>query len=165
MNRKDIIIGIIILTIIAGGIYFWKRPPKTPLEIEKPSSVETTIEDKFKIELPDNAEKIQLKDVSGGTSSAMATRKFDNGSFNQVILADLPEPSQGEFYQAWLEKGNKGEAGYDLVSIGKLTIAKGGYLLEFNSNKDHSEYKKVMVSLEKKFDSSVEKIVLEGTFN
>ena len=163
MNRRDIIIGLVILVVIAGGVFFLKRPKQTPLEIENPS-VEQIIEDKFNFQVPDDADKAQLKDVVGGTSSGIAVRLMQNEKYSFTILADLPDPKVGETYQAWLTKGQEGQEGYGLKSLGSLQIAKGGYLIELSYLDDFADYKNVVVTLETKADSSPEKHILEGSF-
>ena len=51
-----------------------------------------------------------------------------------------------------------------VIPTGKLLLEKGGYILEFQSTKDYSSYKKVVVSLEKRLGKSPEKNILEGSF-
>lgn len=152
-RRKDILVGFVILIVLAGIVYFFnlrKSSLRVP-ENENPTieQVEGTIESKFKINVPDNIEKTQLVDVSGGDGSGIATR--------DEILVDLPDPEEGRFYQAWLEKDGK------LVSLGKMIVGKGGFLITY-SGSNYPSYNKVVVSLEKVFDSKMESKVLEGSF-
>ena len=73
-------------------------------------------------------------------------------------MADLPDPQAGKFYEGWLVMGEK------VVSTGKFMIAKGGYLLEYESSTDYSDYNMVVVTLEQKDDKTPEVHILEGTF-
>ncbi len=167
MKRKDLIIGGIILVILALGFYLLKNRSKTPeLEIsQSPSpSFEKELEETFKIEIPDDVEKIVLKDVTGGSATGLATRKYDEGLFTHTVIADLPNLQDQAFYQGWLIRGQEGEADYDLVSTGKLKVAKGGFILEFQSNKDYLEYQRVLITKEKVFDNVPEERLLEGSF-
>ncbi|MFC1710338.1 anti-sigma factor [Patescibacteria group bacterium] len=157
MNRRDIVIGLIILAVVAGIIY-WVRRPKPELEIPE-STVEETIEESFKIDIPDDVEKAELKDIAGKIATGIATRKFIDGKFTHTALVDLPDPAEGYFYEGWLAK----EDG-ELVSTGKLRVAKGGYLLEFSSDVDYSDYSGVVITLESKDDGKPEEHVLEGSF-
>jgi len=165
MNRRDIVIGIIILILVAGVVY-WRQRNKKVEEFKVPEtlSVEKSIEDKFKIEIPEDVEKAELRDVSGGNASGIATRKLDKGTFNLSVLVDLPDPERGKFYEAWLIKSEEGKVDYSLVSLGKLWLAKGGWMIDFKSQKDLSEYNKILVSLEEKSDKTLEKRILEGSF-
>jgi hypothetical protein len=158
MNRKDIVIGLVILAVLAA-IVFWVRKPKTnSLQLPQPTSIEQQMENKFNVQIPENVEKAELSDVSGGTASGIATREYKDGKFTLTVLADLPDLSDGNLYQAWLVNGDK------TVSAGQLTLAKGGYLLDFNSSTDYSSYNSIVITSESKLDMIPESHVLEGSF-
>ncbi len=150
VNRRDVLAGLLILIVLGVVIYMFAKPnvPKAPLTFASPKPLEI-IEDKFRLDIPDNVEKTELIDVAGGTGSGIATRN--------EILVDLPDPEAGKFYQAWLEKDGK------IVSLGKLTMEKGGWLISYNAA-SYPGYNKVIISLETKFDMNMETKVLEGTF-
>ena len=164
MKRRDIVIGSAVLLLLVGVVYY--RQSRKPQETKVPEtlSVENQLEDKFKVEIPEDVDKAELKDVSGGNGSAIATRKYEEDKFTSTVLADLPEVEAGKFYQAWLVKGKESEEGYETLSLGKLVIAKGGWMLEFQGNKDLSDYSQVLISLEEKSDTTPEKRILEGNF-
>lgn len=151
INKRDVLVGLLILIVLGVVIYMFARPnvPKTALTIPTPRPIEV-IEDKFNLQIPDNVEKTELNDVSGGTGSGIATRN--------EILVDLPDPETGKFYQAWVEDTNGNQ-----ISLGKLTMAKGGWLINYNSAL-YPGYNKVIVSLEIGFDKKIETKVLEGSF-
>lgn len=165
MNKRDIVIGVLILLLLSGVI-FWRQRSKPTEERKVPDtlSLEEELEEKFRLEIPEDVDKAQLKDVSGGNSSGIATRKFQEGKFTHTLLADLPEPEQGAFYEGWLLRGEEGSENFSIVSTGRLRLAKGGYLLEFESTTDYSDFDKVLVSLEKIADKNPEKHILEGSF-
>jgi len=165
MKNRDIVIGLAVLLLFAGVIYIRQRSkPKEEMVIPETLSSEETIEEKFNIQIPDNVDKAELRDVGGAGGSGIATREFENGKFSHSVLVDLPDPEKGYFYQGWLAKGTEGEGDYSLLSTGKLRLAKGGWMLDYTSSKDLSDYPKVVVSLEKAFDNALEKKVLEGSF-
>lgn len=148
MNRRDIVIGVVILAALSAVVYFWRKPTiDEELKVPQTLSVEDAIEDAFNIEIPEDVEKTEMVDISGGDASAIATRKFENGRFELNILADLPDAS----YAAEIEKDG------ETMSIGSLRIAKGGYLLEYRGNRDLSDYSTVRVT-------SGGEIILEGGF-
>lgn len=152
-NRKDVIVGFIVILVAVSGAYLYRylKKPKAVVSTQSPASYEfqKDFEDSFKLDIPDNVNSIELKDVSGGDSRGIAT---DN-----EILVDAPDPDTGFYYEAWLEK----ESG--LVSLGKLKIAKGGWLIEYDKSKNVGSTK-VIISLEEVNDNKVEKRILEGSF-
>lgn len=164
MKKKDIVIGLVVIALVLVLFYRLKTKEKQKKEPPPTPAVQEKIEESFNVEIPEDVEKTELKDVAGGNASGMATRKFENGVFSLLVLADLPDAEAGSFYEGWLVKGKVGETDFDIVSTGKLRQAKGGYLLEFKSAKDYSDYNQVVVTLEKKPDNLPEKHILEGSF-
>lgn len=157
LNRKDIITGaiVVIILIIAGSLLVRNFRNRAKNQLPLPTSVPTSQEiksnvaEKFKFTVPADGPSIDLRSVDGGDEQGLATET--------EVLADLSDPQMGEFYQAWLEKEGA------LVSLGKMTMAKGGWLISYNKDK-YKDYDKVVVSLEKTFDNKIEKKILEGSF-
>ncbi|MEK7061385.1 MAG: anti-sigma factor [Patescibacteria group bacterium] len=153
MGRKEIFVGLFVILVIIGIIFGVKKAKDAkvkPLVI--PTPVETQqLENKFNVTIPSDVEKINLQAAFGFEGMGIATRKFANGTFSHIVIADLPQPASGS-YKAWLIKDDTTK-----ISTGVLRLAKGGYLLEFTSNTDYSNFKKVEVKLG-------ERIVLSGSF-
>ncbi|EKE05694.1 MAG: hypothetical protein ACD_19C00182G0022 [uncultured bacterium] len=152
-SKKDVLIGFVIILIIIAGAFYYRiinnpkvLPSPTPVEI----SYQEDFENKFKFDIPDNANTLELKDVSGGNGRGLAT--------NKEILADVENPQSGYFYQGWIEDNDK------LTSLGKLIEAKGGWILKFPEI-SNTNNKKIIISLENKLDNKIEKRILEGSFN
>lgn len=164
MKSRDIVIGLVILVLLGGVIYFRQRNKEEELVVPETLSSEQTFEDKFNIEIPDDVDKAELGQVNDSGGTGLATRKYEDKKFTLSVLVDLPDPEEGSFYQGWLQKGAEGDEDYDLVSTGKLRLAKGGWMLDYTSSTDLSDHSKVIVSLEKTFDKTIEKKVLEGSF-
>jgi hypothetical protein len=146
MKTRDIVLGLIVLIVLVLGV-LWIKKVRTDraLRLQTTPSTEEKISNSFgDIQIPDDATKVELSDVSGGDGFGVATE--------DMVLADLPDPEAGTFYQVWIEKDGK------LTSLGKMRIAKGGWLLEGNVSD------KVIVSREKVFDSTLETKILEGSF-
>lgn len=163
MNRRDIITGVIILVLVVGAFLWLRNRPSK--EVSAPStSTQENIEKSFNLTIPDDVETADLIDVSAGDGSGVATRKYENGTFNHMVLADLPDLTQGSFYEGWLVRGKMGDKDFAYISTGKLRVAKGGYLLEFESSVDYSNYTGVVVTLEKVNDKTPETHILEGSF-
>lgn len=166
MKRRDIVIGLFVLVLLAGALYFRQRSqhPQEETRVPETLSSEQTFEEKFNVQIPDDVDKSELKDISGGNGSGIATRKFANNTFTHSVLLDLSDPQQGSFYEAWLIRGEENSENYSAVSTGKLRLAKGGWTLDFQSSTDLSDHSKVVVSLEKTFDKTIETRILEGSF-
>ena len=130
--------------IVAGVLWISKKAKTVKSPVSSPTpSIEQQIETKFKgLVIPDDSEKIELKDVSGGSGIGIATKS--------EILADLPDLANGKFYQVWLSKDSKN------ILLGHLTKAKGGYLLNYDLTK-FPGYNKVIVT-------SGSTHILEGSF-
>jgi hypothetical protein len=164
MERRDIVIGLVILLVLAGIVYWVARPKQTPIEDIEPSpSIEEQLEEQFNTEVPEDADKVELEDTSGGDSRGIAFRKIVGGALVLSFLADLVVPEDEAFYQAWVVK--EGEDGQEeMVSLGKLTPAKGGYVLEHSTQKDLEGYDTVIISKETVYDDQIEEKVLESSF-
>lgn len=165
MKGRDIVTGLVVVLIIIGGALLIKKNRANKLQsIATPiPSIEEKITNKFGgITIPDDAEKADLNDVSGGNALGIATREYKDNKYTLTVLADLQAPESGYYYQAWIAKNEGTNLAY--VNAGELRVAKGGYLVDFTSNKDFTEFKKVIVTLEKKSDLTPEKPILEGSF-
>lgn len=166
MNKKDIVIGFAILAVLVVVVFLLRRPGSnsvTLLPSPTPSS-EEKIESSFKVDIPEDVDKAELKDVSDTNAIGIATKKYENGRFTATVLADLPEPESGNYYQAWITSGELQKSDTKFVTLGRMRIAKGGWMVEFQSNSDLSVNKNVLISLEKTPDSIPEKHIMEGSF-
>lgn len=165
MKQREVIIGIIVVLLVAGVVYLRQRSrPKEEMQVPQTLSVEEELEQKFNLQIPEDVDKAELKDVSGGNTSGIATRKFENNRFTHTVLADLPNPDQGTFYEGWLVKGEVGQENFTLISTGRIKLAKGGWTLDFNSTINYSDHNNVVITLEKVADKTPEKHILEGSF-
>lgn len=152
-SKKDVIIGFVIIILIVAGVFYYKKIKTSKISVSPtPVSIgfQKDLEDSFKYNIPDDVNSIELKDVAGGNARGIATIK--------EILVDANDPESGFFYSAWLEKDN------NFILLGKLKVAKGGWLLEYDKSK-FQDFKKIIISLESKFDNKIEKRILEGSFN
>jgi hypothetical protein len=145
VKTRSIFIAFVVVVIAVAGVLLMKKNLKVN-KLLAPSvtpTIQQKIESKFLgLNIPTDAERAELKDVSGGSGIGLATRT--------EILADLPDPPKGQFYQARLEKDGK------TVLIGNLKIAKGGWMISYNSEA-YPGYNKVIVMLG-------DTHILEGSF-
>lgn len=153
MKARDIIIGLAVLVILITGALLIRRARNSKnLTAVPTSNIAQNVESKFPgLVVPENADRANLGDVSGGQGMGEAIRTFENGKFSLTIIADLPEPKAGEFYRGFLVSGDK------QILLGTLSTAKGGFLLDFTSTQDLTSYNKVVVTLG-------QARVLEGSF-
>jgi hypothetical protein len=162
MKTKDFITGLAVVAVVLSGYFLIKNNQnKKAIANSSPTpSIEQQITQKFgNIKIPENADKADLTNVvPGGIGMGEAARTYEKGKYALTVLADLPEPKAGYFYQGWLSDGKT------FLSLGKLRVAKGGYLVDFSATKDYTSYKKVVVTTEKIFDNTPETYVLEGSF-
>jgi len=152
MRRNEIFIGIFVILAIIGiaiGVKKAKKTTQLPLALPSPSTVEQ-IQKTFNVTIPAGMEEADLKAVGSIEGMGVATRKWQDGKFTLTILADLPSPI-GQPYRAWLENAEGAK-----IQLGTLRIAKGGYLLDFESAVNYPDYKKVVVAQAAN--------VLEGSF-
>jgi hypothetical protein len=135
---------VVIVAIVAGALVIKNRAKIVQKVSPSPTpSIQQQIQNKFNgLVIPSDQESIELKDVSGGSGMGLATRN--------EILADLPTLPNGEFYQGWLENNGK------TVLLGTLKMAKGGWILNYNSSM-YPGYNKVIVMVGGKH-------ILEGSF-
>jgi hypothetical protein len=144
MKTRNVVIGLLILVVLVTAAFVIKKSlTKKSLSVPAIPSIETKIEKSFGgIVIPDDVEKAELKNVDDGEGVGIATRT--------EILANLPDLNQGQSYQVWLEKDGK------QVLLGKMRIAKGGWILEYDSSK-YLGYNKIIATLG-------DKHILEGSF-
>lgn len=146
MSRKQFLIVLAVL-VVAAVVFFIISPrlsKKTPKIISTPTpSVEEQLQDKFKgLPIPDDTERIELKNVSGTEAMGMAGKN--------EIVADLPELSPGEAYRVLLGNGTK------TVFLGVMRQAKGGWILEYDLSR-YPDYKEISIV-------KGSNRILEGTF-
>lgn len=134
MKSRDFIIGFIVLVILVAGVLWiskYKNKATSNLPIETPN-ITSKIEKAFpNLVIPQGVERAELSDVNGGELVGVATRT--------EIIANLPAPSTGKYYQGWLEnKDGK------TVLIGNFKASKSGWILSYDAKK-YSGYDKVIV--------------------
>lgn len=164
-RTRNVLIGVVfVIVIILVTIFLVRRrgseklitvnsPLPTPV-----STFQENLKENFGITVPVSATKADLHDVSGGNQAGIVTKDSENGQSVYTVIANLEDPNPGYFYQAWVVKDS------DYVSLGKLELAKGGWMVTLRTSRDLSDHKTVWVTQEKTFDNVPEKHVLEGSF-
>jgi len=167
MKKNDVLVVAIVAFSLAALTYyyfFYQKQSEPQLRVSdvgpRELSVEDSIEERFRLEIPEDIEKTELHNRSNESVKGIATREFEEGKFFLTILANIPEGD----YHAALIRGNEGEEIFDIMPIGKLRVAKGGYLIEFQSNTDLSEYNHVVVSEDPITTTIPSELVFDGSF-
>ncbi len=164
MKALLIVIGMVV--VIGGGWYWLKKTvkPEEKAAVGNNMVVNERIVRKYeeaKLGLSDNSEKINLSSVGKIKGLGMAVREVSGEVFLHTILAELPDPEVGKFYEGWLVR----ESDKSVVYSGRLELRKGGWMLEYVGKKDLNDHKLVVVTLESKDDQKPETHILEGRFD
>jgi len=132
------------------------NPEGDPASTSAPADGETA---------PTNVESIVLRAKEGFTGEGTATRSTGaNGEYILEIIANLPPPAEGKFYEGWV-------VGSSVLSTGKLTQESedGAWSAVFtdDSDEDLYTYNEIVITEETEadgLDGKPEVHVLEGSF-
>ncbi|MFC1649646.1 hypothetical protein ACFL2C_02985 [Patescibacteria group bacterium] len=164
MKRHDVVVTVIVVVCVSALIYyfFYYEVPGEQLTLDETGpqalSVEDSIEESFQLEIPEDVEKVELQGTQN--SKAIATRDIRDGVTELTILADLPD---GEYHAA-LVLGSEGDDNFEILPLGNLGLAKGGYLIDHQSDSDLSEYNRIIVSSNPITSDIPEDLVFDGSF-
>jgi hypothetical protein len=147
LSLREFFVGLIVLGIVASVLILARNKTYMSEILVAPKPTPPTqakVEGMFNVKIPDDVEKTDLNDVSneGKVYSGIATRKFENNVFQLTILSDLPDVA-GRRYSAVLSKTEGDTSGK--IILGNLEAVKGGYILNYSSSQDLSDYKRVTV--------------------
>lgn len=160
--------GAVVLVVAGLGIFLYRQSRQAQPEIQLPSEDQTAQQradellESLDITIPDDATRVNLRDVTGGSAAGIATRTETGEETSQSVLVALPEPIEGEFYEAYLV--NPQDESADPVYLGKLRSIKGGWTLDYNLSEDQSMFNTIRITKEKMDDKQPEETILEGEF-
>jgi hypothetical protein len=155
------LIIVFIVVVIIGLGYWIFQPASTPEEIDDPEIIEqATI---FDIVLADNnSEIIELSAVDGSDSSGEAYRLIRDGKLYHIVIADLPEPPEGNKYEGWLVYPDP----LEFFSTGVMEKNdQGQWTLEYVGDSDSLKNYRATITLETIIDGIPEKHIIEGDFS
>ena len=165
--KREHWVGLVVVVLVIGGLWWWRGKRIEQSQVLPAEGEGVEIEDRaselarrFGVVLPDNLDRVGLKDVTGGVGGGIATRSYTDSKFELTVLAELAEPGKGEWYEGWLVRDEP----FSSIYAGKLRVAKGGFLLEFTEAMDLRDHVRVVVTVEKQDDRKPETHVLEGSF-
>ncbi len=167
--QRQRLFSILVVLLIAAGLFLFFRDGRVEDEISPGEQV--LVEDvsrelstQLGVTIPEDVERIALRDVRDEGATGLATRSYTDEVFSHTILAALPELIANTQYQGWLVRGSEGDGNYSVMSTGVLRVSKGGFLLEYSSSDDLRDYNQVWVTVEVESDEVPETRVLEGSF-
>ncbi len=105
----------------------------------------------------------KLGDVSGGNASGTASFSFKDGKYNMfATFANLPEPTNGDFYEGWVVR----KSPFEFISSGKLEKIDGTYTNTYSSGADLSGHNYYVLTLEPNDGNPAPaKHIVEGTMS
>ena len=153
----------VVIVLVLLGSWLWQRgsnPSEEPTqeEIQLESRVNKFLETSG-VDLPAGIERANLSGPNDDNATGVATKREVNDDTEYTILAAIPDISAG-WYEGWLTD----QDGSNPVSLGRLRISKGGYILEKVSPSVWQDKLGVIVTQEQVIDKQPEEIVLEGSF-
>lgn len=151
--RKNIVYIIIFLIVAFFVWQIFLKKDNTPQISEIPLTTKSLneVESNLGVTLPSSGEKIVLNDKTNLGINAVAIKDKINVENSISLLADLPE--NNDKYQAFLVNKNT----LDEIFLGDLIYGKGGYFIDYVTDKDILEFNKIVVK-------TSNNIVLEGEF-
>ncbi len=164
MKNRYLLGAVVLIIIIAGVSFFLLYQNKNGGQEPQRSS------DKSEVPQPSaqpeqTVETTQLTAVGGYTGSGTANRDYNGKTFVHLVVAQLPDPASGKFYEGWLVKK---QPTLTFISTGKLEKEGGDdFVLLFTSETDYSDYNDVVITEETEslgLDGKPEAHVLEGSF-
>jgi hypothetical protein len=163
MTRVILVVVAVIIVILIAIFLIRRRAEQNLINVNSPlptpvSTFQENLQNNFGITVPNNATKVDLHDSKGGSQAGLFTFEKQGSIYIYTVIADLEEPQEGYFYQAWLVKDG------DSVSLGKLSLAKGGWMTDYSTSVDLSDHKTILITLEKTLGNTPHDKVLEGSF-
>ena len=120
-------------------------------------------QDTTTVEVSKTARETALTPVNDTHGTGTATSELVSGTFQHLIVATLPDPPEGYFYEGWLIRSKP----FDFFSTGRLIQHADDlkWYLVWTDVEDRRDYNKVIVTLEEDDgDEAPADHVLEGVF-
>ncbi|MDQ3158938.1 MAG: anti-sigma factor [bacterium] len=158
-NTMVVAAVIVVILIITIGAYVLLNND----EVSAPSTSNETVSEQTDESSMLQTDVAQLSAVGEYTGSGEATRTFDlaGPKFFHDVIANIPDPAEGKFYEGWLVNNGK------FFSTGKLEKNGEQYILNYVGDKDYPDHNLVVITEETEangLDNKPEAHVLEGSF-
>lgn len=106
-----------------------------------------------------NSLMAKLEDVTQRGSSGRGYLLRKNNLLKHAVIANLPDPNEGDFYEGWLVQ----QKPLKFISSGIMhKDALGSYILNLESPDLYEGYDYIVITLEKEKDAKPEEHILEG---
>ncbi len=139
-------------------------PLNNPIVLDASSEQEADIaQDTTEVTIAEDALETTLSAIGDTHGSGVATSEWSGTAFRHVIVATLPDPPQGYFYEGWLIRSRP----FDFLSTGHLIQHADDlkWYLVWESSEDRRDFRKIIVTLEPDDKDPAPNIhVLEGLY-
>jgi len=160
---KKYYIIIVVLLLITLGVFLFSDVFKKPISIE-----EKEIEEKEEminfLELlisDSDTQTTSLIAVDESSSSGVAYRLFEKGKLYHLVVANMSDLEEGNFYEGWLVQPDP----LEFFSTGvREKNEEGQWVLTYNTDGELFNYYRVVITEETVVDSVPEKHIIEGDF-
>ena len=163
MNLKDNGWRFLVLGAVVIGLIWWRQQGLVNQDediLAEQLALEQQVNEFLEergIELPEGSDRANLRSVAGELGTGVATRVEGGEQTEFTVVAALQELEAG-WYEAWLR------ADGEVLSMGRMRSAKGGFVVDYSTGVDASSYSNVVVSRQDSSTSEPMEIVLEGEF-
>lgn len=161
-------IGAVVLVVVGLGVFLYRQSQQPTEEVAVVDQEEVARDraeqflQNLDVEIPEDATRVNLRDVAGTEGAGIATRRPQGDVLLQSLLVALPDPQPGEFYEAYLLSSDETQ---DPMYLGKMRMVKGGWALDYQlDSQEAQDYSKIQVTREKTDDRQLEEVVLEAEF-
>lgn len=171
MEDKQNWLTVAAVVIVIGGLGLFLYRQSQQVTQEEPEVNQEQVQadqradqlvDELDLEIPENAQRLNLRDVTGGSGAGVVTRQTDDASeeVDQALLVALPDPEPDTFYEAYAVSAED-----ETLYLGKLSSVKGGWRLDYQLNPEEAErYSIIRITQETSDDQVPETVILEGEF-
>jgi len=144
MNRQAIVLVFLVFAFIVF-LFRFRTADNAPKISQEPSSTalfsesnQKQLEEVLGKRISEDAEKLELKDLTGSGLAAIASRKESQGIVEFTILADLEGKSKN--YEVFVGRNES-----NIRKLGSLTMVKGGFLFDYRQSGKTEDYNYVLV--------------------
>ncbi len=145
---KDTWWKFLVLGLVIVGLLMWRKgqsEDQPVADIASEEEVEQRVNhllEQANISLPENSERINLRALEGVEATGVVSLSKDENETRVAVIASLPE-NESENYVVWMVGD-----GVDALKLGRLRLAKGGYLLDQSVSEDLRQYERVLIGKE-----------------
>jgi len=161
--KKSYIIILVIVLVILGGLYFGgafeksEEQKKEEQDLEKNMETVTILETLLSDPL---TETTALLPVDGSGSFGNAYRLFKDGKLYHAVIAEMPDPAEGNSYEGWLVRNDP----FDFFSTGVMEKKDDQWVLFYMIAEEFPDHSRVVITEETVVDETPEGHIIEGDF-